>query len=232
MSRPFRFKQFEIVQEKTPMKVGTDGVLLGAWADGGRRILDVGTGTGLVALMMAERFPEADVVGIDICDDAVEEATYNVSLSPFCGRVKIRKGDFREMAGGERFDAIVCNPPYFENSLKCPAKGRSMARHSDTLSIEELVCGARNILGDGGVLSIVMPFTVMDEAVGYGKMYGFKVARMMKVRGNADSEWKRVLICLEVTDGEREYEMEEMTLEIERGKRSKEYAELTEEFYL
>ena len=105
MSRPFRFKQFEIVQEKTPMKVGTDGVLLGAWADGGRRILDVGTGTGVVALMMAQRFADAEVVGIDICDEAVDEASCNVRHSPFCDRVTITKQDLREMECDAKYDA-------------------------------------------------------------------------------------------------------------------------------
>jgi len=231
MSRPFRFKMFEIVQEVTPMKVGTDGVLLGAWAEGGQRILDVGTGTGLVALMMAERFADAEVTGIDICDEAVEEAIYNVSRSPFAERVRIEKADFREMRCNERFDAVVCNPPYFERSLKCPSEGRSMARHSDSLSIDELVRGARGVLTDDGVLTVVLPYTACDEATEAGLRYGFSAKKMMRVRGNATGEWKRILICMAL-GCKGECIMEEMTLEKERGIRTTEYQELTEDFYL
>jgi len=229
MSRPFRFKRFEIVQEQTPMKVGTDGVLLGAWAAGGAKIVDVGTGTGVVALMMAQRFGEAEVVGIDICDEAVEEARSNVERSPFGGRVKIERRDFKEMEDG-KVDAIVCNPPYFAKSLKCPTEGRTMARHNETLSLEELFRGSRRMLNDGGVVSIVIPYMMMDEAIEGGRENGLYVTRAMRVRGNAEGEWKRVL--LEFANNIQEWRMEEMTLEMERGVRTKEYAELTKEFYL
>lgn len=232
MSRPFRFKQFLIVQERTPMKVGTDGVLLGAWAEGGRRILDIGTGTGLVALMMAQRFPEAVVLGIDISDEAVEESSYNVHMSPFGNRVRILRQDFRTMACDAKYDAIVCNPPYFGNSLKCPEKGRSMARHSDTLPLAELMKKSGEMLMNGGVFNIVIPYSQTDEALAEAKMCGFAVRRAMRVRGAEGAEWKRVLLSFELKGGEREWAMEEMTLECERGVRSGAYRKLTEEFYL
>lgn len=232
MSRPFRFKQFEILQEKTPMKVGTDGVLLGAWADGGRRILDVGVGTGVVALMMAQRFPDAEVVGIDICDEVIDEASCNVRLSPFRDRVTIERQDFREMACDAKYDAIVCNPPYFENSLKCPEKGRSMARHSDSLSLEELMRKSGEMLHDGHRLNLIIPYSQYDEAVNEGRRHGFAVKKAMRVRGTNAAEWKRVLLSLELGGEERDVAMEELTLESERGVRTEAYHDLTEEFYL
>ena len=125
------------------MKVGTDGVLLGAWADvkstslqanRSTSILDVGTGTGLIALMAAQRNPEAHIIAIDVNPDAVLQAQENVGASPFANRVIVRQADFRKGFEG-LFDAILCNPPYFENALRCPDASRSTARHSDTLRL-------------------------------------------------------------------------------------------------
>ena len=232
MSRPFRFRQFLIVQDKTPMKVGTDGVLLGAWAEGGRRILDIGTGTGLVALMMAQRFPDAEVTGIDISDEAAEEASCNVRQSPFSNRVRIARADFRKMACDAKYDAIVCNPPYFENSLKCPERGRSMARHSDTLPLTELVRKAGEMLLNGGVFSMIIPYSLLDEAITEAKSCGFAVRRGMRVRGTEGAEWKRGLLTFELGGEARQCPMDAMTLERERGVRSDAYRKLTEEFYL
>lgn len=130
----FRFKQFEIEQDRCAMKVGTDGVLLGAWAQGGRRILDIGSGTGLISLMMAQRFPEAEVVGIDMDADACGQARENVMASPFRDRVEIECCRLQDFGGASEaaeasgttevlkaagvFDAIVSNPPFFVDSLK------------------------------------------------------------------------------------------------------------------
>lgn len=232
MSRPFRFKQFLIVQDKTPMKVGTDGVLLGAWAEGGRRILDVGVGTGVVAMMMAQRFAKADIVGIDICDDAIEEATHNVRQSQFCDRITIEKQDFRELVSAAKYDTIICNPPYFENSLKCPEKGRSMARHSETLSLKELMSKSGEMLMNSGLLNIIIPYSLIDEAMNDARKCGFVVRKAMRVRGTKDAEWKRVLLCFELNGEETDWAMTEMTLEQERGVRSEAYQKLTEEFYM
>ena len=116
----FQFRQFVVHQQRCAMKVGTDGTLLGAWAaapSGQCRILDIGTGTGLIALMMAQRYPEAEVTGIDIDEDAVAQADENVRLSPFSERVRIYRQDIVNFTDIIGFDAIVSNPPYFVDSL-------------------------------------------------------------------------------------------------------------------
>lgn len=151
----FQFQQFTIRQARCAMKVGTDGTLLGAWAYGGRRILDVGTGTGLIALMMAQRFPEALVTGIDINAEAVAQAQENVAASPFASHVKILLRDMAELEG--EFDSIVSNPPYFTDALRCPDVQRTMARHTDTLTYAQLMHHAWRLLSDEGVLSVVVP---------------------------------------------------------------------------
>jgi tRNA1Val (adenine37-N6)-methyltransferase len=125
----FQFKQFTVYQERCAMKVGTDGTLLGAWAnapEGSSSILDIGTGTGLVALMMAQRFPEATIHGIDIDTEAVAQATENVARSPFASRIMINRCDATKITDMEGYDAIVCNPPYFVDALTCPEKCRPM----------------------------------------------------------------------------------------------------------
>ena len=138
----FTFKEFHINQSHTAMKVGTDGVLLGAWAEGGNKILDIGTGTGLIALMMAQRYPHSIIDAIDIDKGALKDATYNVANSPFSERINIILSSlqsFRLQTDNEKqsllYDAIVSNPPFFINSLKNKVQNRSFSRHTDTLSL-------------------------------------------------------------------------------------------------
>ena len=125
----FKFKQFTVRQDRCAMKVGTDGTLLGSWANGGESVLDVGTGTGLIALMMAQRFPCAKITAIDISNDAFLQAEENVLASPYSDRISVLNIAFQQLPHSI-YDSIVCNPPFFENSLLCPDPERSMARKS------------------------------------------------------------------------------------------------------
>ena len=137
----FTFKQFHIDHSRCAMKVGTDGTLIGAWfsADcNNSRILDIGTGTGLIAIMAAQRFSGAQVVGIDIDSDCIEQANENVAASPWCDRISIIHSALQEFTSSEGFDAIVSNPPYFVDSLLSPDEKRSTARHANTLSFNDL----------------------------------------------------------------------------------------------
>ena len=124
----FQFKQFKIEQDECAMKVGTDGVLLGAWARGGARLLDVGTGTGIIALMLAQRYPDAHVVGIDIDEGAVRQATANVLASPFSTRIRLEQTRVQDMDASYAgcFDAVVSNPPFFIDSLQAPDRQRNV----------------------------------------------------------------------------------------------------------
>ena len=161
----FQFRQFTVYQDQCAMKVGTDGVLLGAWArllatEG--RVLDMGTGTGLLALMMAQRYPHASVTAVDIDDQAVIQAQQNISRSPFAERITISQGDIREWED-QPFDAIVANPPYFVDSLICPDDQRTTARHTGTLTYRELMETAWHLLSDNGIFSVVIPFDYLDR---------------------------------------------------------------------
>ena len=218
----FQFKQFTIEQELCAMKVGTDGVLLGAWARGGRRVLDIGTGTGVIALMMAQRYPEAHVAAIDIDKGAVRQAQQNVSQSPFAERIDVLQQAVQEHSG--EYDAIVSNPPFFMDSLSAPDQQRNMARHTETLSYTELMQATYRLLADNGEFSLVIPFDyrrrMEDEAV----FVGFFPSRVCGVRTTERKPVKRYLLAF------RKHpcscEKTEMTIHDEA------YNKLTQEFYL
>ena len=218
----FQFKQFTIEQEMCAMKVGTDGVLLGAWARGGQHVLDVGTGTGVIALMMAQRYSKAHVVAIDIDERAVLQARLNVSQSPFSGRVDVVQQALQEHQG--EYDAIVSNPPFFIDSLAAPDQQRNMARHTETLSYGELMLAAHRLLTDDGELSVVVPFDyrrrMEDEAV----FVGFFPSRVCSVKTTERKPVRRYLLAFRKHPCQCEEEM--LTIGDDR------YQQLTQDFYL
>lgn len=256
----FRFKQFEIEQDRCAMKVGTDGVLLGAWAQGGRRILDIGSGTGLISLMMAQRFPEAEVVGIDMDADACGQARENVMASPFRDRVEIeccRLQDFggaseaaeasgtaevlkadggaSETAEGLKaagvFDAIVSNPPFFVDSLKNPDSKRTMARHTDSLPFRDLFAGVKRLLFDDGIFSAIVPVEVVEQFVAESCILGFYLIRKCGVKMVERKQPKRFMLSFAKHRISPYEEHVEMMMD-SQGNRSEWYRKITEEFYL
>ena len=243
----FRFKQFEIEQDRCAMKVGTDGVLLGAWAQGGRRILDIGSGTGLISLMMAQRFPEAEVVGIDMDADACGQARENVMASPFRDRVEIeccRLQDFggaseaaeaSETAEGLKaagvFDAIVSNPPFFVDSLKNPDSKRTMARHTDSLPFRDLFAGVKRLLSDEGVFSAIVPVEVVEQFVAESYILGFYLIRKCGVKTVERKQPKRFMLSF-AKHRISPYEEHVETMMDSQGNRSEWYKKITEKFYL
>lgn len=162
----FRFKQFTVCQDHAAMKVGTDSDLLGALAHGGRRILDIGTGTGVLALMMAQRFGDAQIAAVEIDDKAIVDAKANFDASPWGDRIKLTHSSFQDYAEEQppqSFDALICNPPYFEKSLECPDVSRTTARHASSLPFDVLVESAYRLLADGGVFSVILPPEVYES---------------------------------------------------------------------
>ena len=240
----FRFKQFEIEQDRCAMKVGTDGVLLGAWAQGGRRILDIGSGTGLISLMMAQRFPEAEVVGIDMDADACGQAKENVMASPFRDRVEIvccRLQDFgadgcaletaADLKSFGVFDAIVSNPPFFVDSLKNPDSKRTMARHTDSLPFRDLFAGVKRLLSDDGIFSAIVPVEVVEQFVAESCILGFYLIRKCGVKTVERKQPKRFMLSF-AKHRISPYEEHVETMMDSQGNRSEWYRKITEEFYL
>ncbi len=227
----FRFKQFEIEQDRCAMKVGTDGVLLGAWAQGGRRILDIGSGTGLISLMMAQRFPEAEVVGIDMDADACGQARENVMASPFRGRVEIECCRLQDFGAAGVFDAIVSNPPFFVDSLKNPDSKRTMARHTDSLPFRDLFAGVKRLLSDDGIFSAIVPVEVVEQFVAESCILGFYLIRKCGVKTVERKQPKRFMLSF-AKHRISPYEEHVETMMDSQGNRSEWYRKITEEFYL
>lgn len=228
----FQFRQFTVYQDQCAMKVGTDGVLLGAWArllatEG--RVLDMGTGTGLLALMMAQRYPHASVTAVDIDDQAVIQAQQNIRRSPFVERITISQGDIREWED-QPFDAIVANPPYFVDSLICPDDQRTTARHTGTLTYRELMETAWHLLSDNGIFSVVIPFDYLDRLSSEAALVGFFLSRQCAVRTTPRKSPRRYL--LEWVKHPCTLQRTEEVLETAPLTRSPWYQSLTHEFYI
>ncbi len=204
------------------MKVGTDGVMLGAWAQGGKRVLDAGTGTGVVALMMAQRFPEAKVTAIDIDEGAVAQAKENVEASPFIVQVTVVRESVQEHQG--LYDAVVSNPPYFIDSLNAPNQQRNLARHTQTLTYAELMQAAWRLLTDDGELSLIVPFDYRQRMEDEATFVGFFPSRVCAIRTVEGKPARRFLLAFRKHPCERQYEI--MTIG------DKHYQMLTEAFYL
>lgn len=230
----FSFKQFTVYHDRCAMKVGTDGVLIGAWADVSRacRVLDVGTGSGLIALMVAQRAPRALVTGIDIDDGAVGQATANVQASPWAHRIRVCRQDLRtmEVSKGGRFDHIVTNPPYFEEDVFCPHAARNMARHTQSLSLDGLASRARTLLTNDGEFSLILPARSADTFIGTATRHGFHLHRLTYVHTTPSAPAKRVLLAFSLTPCE--CEEHHLTIELARHVYSGEFTSLVKDFYL
>ena len=224
----FRFKHFTVFQDHCAMKVGTDGVLLGAWARGCSRVLDVGTGTGLIALMMAQRYPKAMVGAIDIDEGAVRQASENVEMAQCQDRVTVLQQSVQEFAKVERlagfYDAVVSNPPFFVDALKAPDEQRSVARHAETLTYAELMDAAWTLLRDDGELSVVVPFDYRKRMEDEATFRGFFQSRVCAVRTVEGKPARRFLLAFRKHPCERDYQV--MTIGDEA------YKQLTGDFYL
>ncbi len=233
----FTFKKFHITDDHTAMKVGTDGVLLGAWAKGGLKILDIGTGTGLIALMMAQRFPTAQIDAIEIDKGALEDARFNVSQSPFNNRINIINSPLQDYKPCNEtqeegiYDAIVCNPPYFINSLKNPLQQRTTARHTDSLSHQELIYHSKRLLKPNGSLSIIIPSNNKDILEAEAIFNGLPILKITNIKTKSSKPAKRCLIEFG-KDATTECKIEEQVLNDDMGARTMWYKNLTQAFYI
>lgn len=228
----FKFKQFTIEQENCAMKVGTDGCLLGGWFDttGSREILDIGCGSGLIAIMAAQR-SNAAITGIEIDSEAAIQATKNVNNSPWKERIEIINKDFLEYNPDKLFDTIVCNPPYFVNSLKCGNASRTLARHSDSLDCNDFFRHSKHISTNNAKVSIVIPCDILSEWRTAAHLHGFFDKRITYIKTTPRKQPKRVLV--EFTKGCYVTSQEHtLILEDEPGIYSNEATEILRDFYL
>lgn len=228
----FEFQQFTVFHDRCAMKVGTDGVLLGAWADtsNAESALDAGTGTGLIALMIAQKNHLLQIDAIDIDADAVQQAERNASQSPFGTRIEVQQVSLQDFSPKKRYDIIVSNPPFFNGSLKSPDEQRTMARHTDTLLVEDLIASASKLLSNEGKLSVIYPFEYKERLIMLASQYNMHITRVTNVLPTPQSFPKRIL--MEISTKENTLIENDLTIEVERHKYSDNFKELVNEFYL
>lgn len=228
----FRFKQFTICQDRTAMKVGTDGVLLGAWAElrDAQNILDIGTGTGLIALMTAQRCPLAHIEGVEIDLDAAQQARENVLASPWAGRIEIHHTSITNFTPGHLFDRIVCNPPFFTNSTKTPDQQRTIARHSDTLPQQLLLESVHRLLQKDGSFSVILPPDESNSFIKLALQFDLHPSHITYVHPTPAKDPKRYLIRFK--HAPQFFTCDHLIIEYFRHQYSEEYVCLTKSFYL
>ncbi len=194
----FRYQQFTVCQSHAAMKVGTDSDLLGTLGEGGQRILDVGTGTGVLSLMFAQRYPEAQITAVEIDDNAIIDASRNFAESKFADRITLVHKSFQDFAqGSPLFDSVICNPPYFDKSLECPDLSRSRARHSSSLPFDVLARGAYDLLVDGGVFSVCIPPEVLQSFSAECQFAGFSLKCSYEVKSLPHKPPKRYVLVFQ-----------------------------------
>lgn len=238
---PFKFKHFAVNHDHSSMKVGVDGVLIGCWAEAENphTILDVGSGCGLIALIMAQRYPNAGIIGIDVDKASVEEAIGNVASSPWPDRVKISEKSFSEefclnlLNEYMKFDLIVSNPPYFNAGVTNAVTPREVARHQGVLSPAVIFRLSGMIISKGGSVAMVVPHDESEDLEKCAISLGYVLKRKCLVRGHDKAPWKRVLLQWQYgKDLDIVTEITNLTLETSPGIPTDEYRALCKDFYL
>ncbi|MCK0136436.1 methyltransferase [Arenibacter sp. S6351L] len=235
MSKPFLFKQFQIHQDRCAMKIGTDGVLLGAWISLEHQppsILDIGAGTGVVALMLAQRSDAETIDGIEIDEDAYEQCVENFEASDWADRLFCYHASLDEFVAeiDDKYDLIVSNPPFYAEIVPSGNESRDIARQSQSLPFEDLLSGVAKLLAKNGTFSTIIPFKEEERFLDLAAAINLYPKRLMRIKGNPNSEIKRSL--LELNIGKTSVEIENLTIELARHQYTKEYIGLTKDFYL
>ncbi|MBC5840810.1 MAG: methyltransferase [Flavobacteriaceae bacterium] len=232
----FQFKQFSIEQDRCAMKIGTDGVLLGAWAPVNHNpfsILDIGAGTGVIALMLAQRSNAQQIDALEIDEDAYEQATDNFENSPWSDRLFCFHAGLDEFVEEpeDEYDVIVSNPPFYTEDYKTDNDQRDLARFADAMPFEDLIVAADLLLSENGIFAAIIPFKEEENFLAIAKQYELYPIKITRVKGTPTTEIKRSLLAFsrnEIVD----VAINELIIETERHIYTPEYIELTKDFYL
>jgi len=228
----FRFKEFSIIDNNTPMKVGVDAVLLGSWIDvpDNINILDVGSGNGIVAIMLAQRFPNSLITALEINYNSYINLNENINNSPWQNRIKALNVDFNNWSCNNKYDLIISNPPFFEvaNNMN---NGRRIARQSASLSPSQLCKTSKRLLNPNSSLVVIFPFLQRGTFIKAAFQNGFYIYKELRIKDNAASEFKRSILFFK-NSKVLAFEQDELILKNEDGSLYKDFAELTKQFYL
>ena len=234
-TKPFAFKKFSVSQDQCAMKIGTDGVLLGAWASTKNNpfaVLDIGAGTGIVALMLAQRSHAEVIDAIEIDDNAYEQCVDNFETSPWGDRLFCYHAGLDEFVDEveDTYDLIVSNPPFYAGDYKTENLQRDKARFQDALPFNHLIESVSKLLEPKGVFAVIIPYKEKENFINMALNYKLHPNKILDVKGTPTSGFKRSL--LEFSFSESEIQTNTLTIEIERHKYTKDYIALTKDFYL
>lgn len=234
-NKAFQFKEFQVEQDRCAMKIGTDGVLLGAWVDVPEHInsiLDIGTGTGIIALQLAQRSDAEIIDALEIAPQAFEQAVENFENSPWADRLYCYHASLQEFVNevDDKYDLIISNPPYFNDTFKDLDKQRALARHTKELSFKELLEGVAKVLAIDGTAAFIIPYKEEKTFLELAQKTNLLPAKISRYRGNIKSELKRSLIQLK--NQPATLIQEEFFLEHSRHEYSDHYKNLVKDFYL
>lgn len=231
----FNFKQFHVNQDRCAMKIGTDGVLLGAWTpliNNPYNVLDIGAGTGILSLMLAQRSNAEQIDAIEIDGDAYEQCVQNFEASPWGDKLFCFHAGLDEFVDEpeDEYDLIISNPPFYTDDYKSDNSSRDLARFEDALPFEELIEAAALLLSDNGIFSVIIPYKEEERFVSMCKELDLFPLKITRVKGTPTSEIKRSLLAF--CRMEQTPLIDELVIEISRHNYTPEYIELTKEFYL
>lgn len=234
-SLSFKFKEFSVNQDRCAMKIGTDAVLLGAWASVKHNpfnVLDIGSGTGILSLMIAQRSNAQQIEAIEIDDDAFEQCSENFENSPWNDRLFCFHASLIEYieAVDEKFDLIICNPPFYSENYKTNNEARDLARFSDAMPIEHIIFAVINFLSENGKFSVIIPNKEEKRFIEEASLIDLYPNRILRVRGREESELKRSLI--EFSYNKTKTKTSELIIETSRHQYTEDYINLTKAFYL
>jgi tRNA1Val (adenine37-N6)-methyltransferase len=232
----FSFKKFTVNQDRCAMKIGTDGVLLGAWTpldNNPFSILDIGTGTGIIALMLSQRSNAQQIDALEIDENAYEQAVDNFENSPWSDRLFCFHAGLDEFVEEpeDEYDLIVSNPPFYTEDYKSENEQRDLARFTDAMPFEELIEAAALLLSENGIFSVIIPFKEEDKFIALAKEYELYPLKITRVKGTPASDIKRSLLAF-VRDENTAILTDELIIETARHIYTPEYIELTKDFYL
>ncbi|WP_053971124.1 tRNA1(Val) (adenine(37)-N6)-methyltransferase [Mangrovimonas sp. ST2L15] len=236
--KPFQFKQFSVNQEHCAMKIGTDGVLLGAWSkidNHPRNILDIGAGTGVISLMLAQRSDAPAIDALEIDPDAYEQSVDNFENSPWDDRLFCYHAEFTEFVAEmfeeeETYDIIVSNPPFYTEEVSSGNSKRDQARMSSSLPFEDLIEGTSLILSENGIFNVVIPNKEETTFIQLASQFGLFPLEIMRVKGTGIAEIKRSLLAFSFE--QKDPKISELIIESERHQYTDAYKELVKDFYL
>lgn len=232
----FRFKQFSIRQERCPVKINTDGVLLGAWVNtnASTKILDIGTGTGVIALMLAQRNPHAFIDAVEINEEAAGQAAENILSSPWSNRIKVHLQRIQDFVctNHSGYDLIVSNPPYFISGTPSSHSGKRIGRHASSLPHEELIYSVQSLLNSKGSFGCILPVREGEKFVEMGVSYGLYPRRITEVFPDKNKKMERLLLELSRSSTSSPYRDQICIRQAESGDYSDRYREITRAFYL